>query len=151
MDVISNWAAKRQEYFSQWTYLLTEEQKADATKYYFKNDRDLIYRGLNANMVIAFCSGKKIKASGNLISPIHLSKYGDAIKWGAKIAGQVLPTEFHVEFESFMASYKKEYSEAKKEGKVDEKAADPINAGLFALILQYQSCCCRSSRCQGLC
>ena len=136
MDVISNWAAKRQEYFSQWTYLLTEEQKADATKYYFKNDRDLIYRGLNANMVIAFCSGKKIKASGNLISPIHLSKYGDAIKWGATTAGEVLPPEFHVEFENFISSYKKEYN-AKKEGKVDKKAVDSINAGLSTLILTH--------------
>src|SRR6056300_760416 len=120
-----------EEYFEQGTYLLTDEQKADPTKYYFQNDRDLHYQGLNVKMVIAHCSNKKVKANGKLISPSDLSKYGDAIKWGATMAGEVLPTEFHVEFESFITSYKKEYSEAKKEGKVDEKAADPINAGLF--------------------
>ena len=126
-----------EEYFEQGTYLLTDEQKADPTKYYFQNDRDLHYQGLNVKMVIAHCSNKKFKANGKLISPSDLSKYGDAIKWGAQIAGEVLPTEFHVQFESFITSYKKEYSEAKKEGKVDEKAADPINAGLLTLILQW--------------
>eukprot|EP00984_Skeletonema_dohrnii_P035311 scaffold34937_cov255-Skeletonema_dohrnii-CCMP3373.AAC.1 len=137
MHMVNFWKEDYVEYFEQGTYLLTDEQKADPTKYYFKNDRDLHYQGLNVKMVIAHCSNKKIKANGKLISPSDLSKYGDAIKWGATTAGEVLPTEFHVEFESFIASYKKEYSEAKKEGKVDEKAADPINAGLFALILQW--------------
>ena len=131
------WKEHYEEYFEQGTYLLTEEKKADQTKYYFKNDRDLRYQGLNVKMVIAHCSNKKFKANGKLISPSDLSKYGDAIKWGAQIAGEVLPTEFHVQFESFITSYKKEYSEAKKEGKVDEKAADPINAGLLTLILQW--------------
>ena len=131
------WEEFYPEYFEQGTRVLSEEEKEDPAKYYFKNDRDLIYRGLNVKMVIAHCSNKKWKENGKLISPSDLSKYGDAIKWGAQIAGEVLPTEFHVEFESFITSYKKEYSEAKKEGKVDEKAADPINAGLFTLILQW--------------
>ena len=141
MHMATFWANEYPEYFSQGTYLLSEEQKADETKYYFKNDRDLIYRGLNVKMVIAYFSSKKIKNNGNLISPNDLSKYGDAIKWGATIAGEVLPTDFHVEFESFIASYKKEFSEAKKAGKVDEKAADPINASLFTLILTWAVGC----------
>ena len=81
------------EYFEQGTKVLSEEEKADPSKYYYNNDRDLIYNGLNVKMVIAYCSNKKKKENGNLTSPSDLSKYGDAIKWGAKIAGQVLPTE----------------------------------------------------------
>ena len=131
------WREHYGRYFEQGTYILTDEQKADPTKYYFQNDRDLHYRGLNVKMVIAHCSNKKFKPNGKLIGPSDLSKYGDAIKWGATMAGEVLPTEFYVEFENFITSYKKEYSEAKKEGKVDEKAADPINAGLFTKILQW--------------
>ena len=137
MHLIEFWKKHYERYLDQGTYILTDEQKADPTKYYFQNDRDLRYRGLNVKMVIAHCSDKKVKENGKLISPSDLSKYGDAIKWGATMAGEVLPTEFHVEFESFITSYKKEYSEAKKEGKVDEKAADPINAGLFVKILQW--------------
>lgn len=39
-----------EEYFEQGTYLLTDEQKADPTKYYFQNDRDLHYQGLNVKI-----------------------------------------------------------------------------------------------------
>ena len=87
------WKEHYEGYFEQGTHLLTEEEKADQTKYYFKNDRDLRYQGLNVKMVIAHCSNKKFKANGKLISPSDLSKYGDAIKWGAQIAGEVLPTD----------------------------------------------------------
>ena len=135
--LIKFWSEEYEEYFERGTYVLTDAQKADASKYYFNNDRDLRYQGLNVQMVIAFCSNKKKKENGKLVSASNLSKYGDAIKWGATTAGEVLPTSFHVEFETFMAAYKKEYTAAKKEGNVDEKAADPINAGLFALILKW--------------
>ena len=104
MHLIMFFKEHYEEYFEQGTYLLTDEQKADPTKYYFQNDRDLHYQGLNVKMVIAHCSNKKVKANGKLISPSDLSKYGDAIKWGATMAGEVLPTEFHVEFESFINS-----------------------------------------------
>jgi hypothetical protein len=36
-----------------------------------------------------------------------------------------------------VAAYKKEHAGAKKEGNVDEKEADPINASLFALICKW--------------
>jgi hypothetical protein len=131
------WRNKYPSYFEDGTVALSEEDRNDPTKYYHTNRRDLRYAGLNVRMVKAFLVSKKIKSNGNYITPSDLSKYGDSIKWGAKIAGERLPQQFYVEFETFIASYKKEYAEAKKEGKVDEKAADPVNASLFTLILKW--------------
>ena len=131
------WRNKYPSYYEDGTVALSEEDRNDPTKYYHTNRRDLRYAGLNVRMVKAFLVSKKIKSNGNYITPSDLSKYGDSIKWGAIIAGERLPQQFYVEFETFIASYKKEYAEAKKEGKVDEKAADPVNASLFTLILKW--------------
>jgi len=62
-----------------------------------------------------------------------ISKYNDAIKWGARVAEQRLPTEYYEKIEKFVADYKKGHAGAKKEGNVDEREADPINASLFTL------------------
>lgn len=144
--LIDFFAHKYRAYFDEGTYLLSEDQKNDPSKYYFfknKNGeikwfhRDLRYRGLNVSLVLAYLSSKKIKANGKFISWSDLSKYGDAIKWGAKIAGERLPESFYVEMDGFIAAYKKEHTEAKKNGQVDEKASDPVNASLFTLILKW--------------
>ncbi|KAL3765569.1 hypothetical protein ACHAW5_009743 [Stephanodiscus triporus] len=66
-----------------------------------------------------------------------ISKYNDAIKWGAGVAEQRLPTEYYEKIDKFMAAYKKEHAGAKKEGNVDEREADPINASLFTLICKW--------------
>ena len=66
-----------------------------------------------------------------------ISKYNDAIKWGAGVAEQRLPTEYYEKIDKFMAAYKKEHAGAKKEGNVDEREADPINGNLFTLICKW--------------
>ena len=66
-----------------------------------------------------------------------ISKCNDAIKWGAGVAEQRLPTEYYEKIEKFVAAYKKEHAGAKKEGNVDEREADPINASLFTLICKW--------------
>jgi hypothetical protein len=48
-----------------------------------------------------------------------------------------VPTEYYEKIEKFMAAYKKEHAGAKKEGNVDEREADPINASLFTLICKW--------------
>jgi hypothetical protein len=82
---------------------------------------------------------KKIDDDGNEIlkSPEDLRKYGDAVMWGAQIAGQRLPTEYYEEMDRFKASYKKEYAGAKKDGPIEENEAEPITAKLFRLICQW--------------
>ena len=77
---------------------------------------------------------KKTKADGKMSSVSDISKYNDAIEWGAGVAGQRLPTEYYKRIDKFMGEYKKEHAEAKKEGNMDEREADPINASLFTLM-----------------
>ena len=60
-----------------------------------------------------------------------MKKYNDAIKWGAKHAGQALQSSFCAQIESFILSYKKEYQQAQKEGHTDEQEVDPITSTLF--------------------
>ncbi|KAK1746052.1 hypothetical protein QTG54_002659 [Skeletonema marinoi] len=131
------WEHKYPDYFEQGTVLLTDEEKNDPNKYYHKNQRDIRYAGINVKLITAFLSNKKTKPNGNLVHPSDLQKYGDAIKWGATVAGQKLPTEYHIGMDTFLRAYRKEFAEAKSNGKVDEKASDPVNASLFSLICQW--------------
>jgi len=89
------------------------------------------------NLVLAFLVTKKIMANGKMSSISDISKYNDAIKWGAGVAKQRLPTKYYKKIEKFVAAYKKEHAGANKEGNVDEREADPINASLFALICKW--------------
>jgi len=121
------WEHKYPDYFEQGTVLLTDEEKNDPNKYYHKNQRDIRYAGINVKLITAFLSNKKTKANGNLVHPSDLQKYGDAIKWGATVAGQKLPTEYHIGMDKFLRAYRKEFEEVKWNDKVDEKASDPVN------------------------
>ena len=121
------------------TRVLTEEDKNDQVKFHHTNDRDIIYSGLNVALVMAFLSDKKkksVKPDGTVIlsSNSDIKKYNDAIKWGAKRAGQALPSSYYTQIESFILSYKKEHQQAQKEGRTDEQEADPINSTLFQMI-----------------
>ena len=125
------------DYFENGTCALSDDEKKDLVRFHHTNDRDIIYEGLNVNLVLAFLVTKKIKANGKMSSVSDISKYNDAIKWGAGVAEQHLPTEYYKKIEKFVAAYKKEHAGAKKEGNVDEREADPINASLFTLICKW--------------
>ncbi|KAL3759839.1 hypothetical protein ACHAWU_007583 [Discostella pseudostelligera] len=88
---------------------------------------------------MAFLSDKKkksVKPDGTVIlsSNSDSKKYNDAIKWGAKRAGQALPSSYYTQIEAFILSYKKEHQQAQKEGRTDEQEADPISSTLFRMI-----------------
>jgi len=125
------------DYFENGTCALSDDEKKDLVRFHHTNDRDIIYEGLNVNLVLAFLVTKIIKANGKMSSVSDISKYNDAIKWGAGVAEQRLPTEYYEKIEKFVAAYKKEHAGAKKEGNVDEREADPINASLFTLICKW--------------
>lgn len=133
------WMQYYPEYFEIGTRVLTGEEKEDRVKFHHTNDRDIIYTGLNVSLVMAFLSLKKIKAVKSdgtkiLSSNSDIKKYNDAIKWGAKRAGQALPSSYYAQMESFILSYKKEHQQAQKEGRTDEHEADPITSTLFRMI-----------------
>ena len=48
-------------YFEEGTRLLSEEELRDPTKFHHKNKRDLLYPGINANVIKAFLSDNKYK------------------------------------------------------------------------------------------
>ena len=73
---------------------MSEEEIATENKYYFGHNRDLIYAGLRVDILLAFLSSNKVKSMEDenvfLKSPEDLRKYGDAIRWGAEMAGHML-------------------------------------------------------------
>ena len=111
---------------------LDEEEKNAPVKFHFKNDRDIVYAGLNVKAVLAYLSEKKkkrvVQGKVVLVSASDIKKYDDAIKWGSKIAEQPLPSEHYRKIETFIQAYNKEYKEAQKEGRTDEQETDPITS-----------------------
>ena len=53
------------------------------------------------------------------------------------MAGERLPTKFYEEIDKYLLSYKKQYIKAKKDGDVDEIAADPIPVTLYQEMLRW--------------
>jgi hypothetical protein len=127
------------EYYNVGVRKLSEAERVnlDGESFHWKNTHDLIYTGINVQMVKAFLAHKKQKANGNTSSHVQLRKYHDAILWGSQQAKQLLPRGYYDAIEKFLTSYRKETVDAKKEGKLDEQEADPITWSLFKLILSW--------------
>jgi hypothetical protein len=125
------------DYYSVGVQKLSKAERVDEDFFYYKNTHDLIYTGINVQMVKAFLANKKLKANGKTSSHVQLRKYHDAILWGSQQAKQLLPRAYYDEIEKFLTSYRKETVDAKKEGKLDEQEADPITWSLFKLILSW--------------
>ncbi|KAL7538044.1 hypothetical protein ACHAXR_008244 [Thalassiosira sp. AJA248-18] len=136
------WLKEYPDYFEEGTRVLSDDEKNDTIKFHHRNDRDIIYSGLNVDLFKAFLSfkkKKKVSASGvvTLSSVSDIKKYDDAIKWGSLRAGQPLPSDYYREVDTFILAYRKEYKIAKKEGRTDEQEADPICCSLFRCICQW--------------
>ena len=50
------------------------------------------------------------------------------------VSNRRLSTQFYAEMDKFMACYKKEFADQKKNGNVDEREADAISSTLFKLV-----------------
>ena len=116
---------------------LTDADRDDINQHWNKNDRDLIYRGLNVKFIKAFMAHAKKKSNGKIYSNSNIRKYKDAILWGSKQASSPLPSSFYDELEKFLKAFKKETKVAAKEGMLDEREADPISWTLFNLIVKW--------------
>ncbi len=109
------WQDKNVHYFDNGTHALSDDKKKDPVLYHFTNNLEIIYEGLNVNLVLAFLVTKKTKANGKMSSVSDISKYNDTIKFGAGVAKQCLPTEYYKRMDKFMAANKKEHAGAKKD------------------------------------
>ena len=132
------WMTNYPNYFEVGTRVLSREERDDPMKFYHTCDRDIVYEGLRVDMVTAFMAANKQKTgSAKLFSYTHMRKIHDAVLFGARTVKQVLSSQYYIEMESFLRSFKKEAADARSHGNVDEKSADPISFTLFRLILQW--------------
>ena len=122
------------EYYEIGVVELTNQDRRD----YHKQMHDLRYECLNVKMIKAFISAHKYKPNSDIqYGYVHMRKYHNAIQFGAKRAGVALPQEYCFQMQHFLSSLKREKTNAKKEGKVEEKEADPITFSLYVNICQY--------------
>lgn len=131
MTKIQNWL--KIEYTDHYNLIckpLTEEQKKDKLKYY-KATHEFEYPLLEAKVITSYISSNQVKCvkKGVVIykSYVDLRKYSDAIKWGADRAKQVLSPEYCAGMASYLDTLRKENTEKKGDGQLDEKEADPIS------------------------
>ena len=116
---------------------LTARQRNDRDQFHHKNDRDLVYKGLNVKFIKAFLTTRKYKSNGQMCCPDHIRKYKDAIVWGSKEAKQPLQTEFYIEMKKFLSSHVKETKKGKAQGLLDEREADPFSWALYEKVLKW--------------
>ena len=115
---------------------VTDEMRADRSKYYFDKKEDLIYSGLNVNFLMYYLASTDKNAAGKLKSKGDIRKYRDAVSWGSKMAGEPLPNEFYQEMIRYIGAYNKKFAQAKKSGEVDEFSTDPIPLPVYRFLLR---------------
>ena len=106
---------------------LTEDDRANPDQFWNKNDRDLVYTGLNIKFVKAFLAQSKMKVNGKMCSNSNIRKYKDTILWGSGQAKSPLPSTFYNEINWLLKLFKKEMKKDAKGGMLDEKEVDPIS------------------------
>lgn len=136
-NLIAWWRTEYPDYFEAGTRVLPQEERDDPMMFYHTCDRDIVYEGIRVAMVLAYMAGNKFKENGKLYTHGHMRKLHDAILFGARTANMALPSVYYSEMETFLASFKKEEANAKSEGNVDERTADPISFSLFRQILMW--------------
>ena len=134
--IIKHFKENFPEYYEIGVRALTQEEIADRTKYYFKEKEDLIYTGLYVQFFMFFLSSTDKRADGKLKSHEDLRKYRDAVQWGAKSAGEHLPSSFYDSMEVYLIAYKKKLASAKKQGHVEEYSTDPIPLPVYRFLLR---------------
>lgn len=142
LNTIYAWIEKEyKDYFNQVCKPVTDEQKQDklqyyAAKYVFNFDK------LDAKIITAFISANKIKSTGEdgnhtYYSYVNLRKYVDAVKFAASREKHALAPIFYLQLKEHLDTCKKENTQKRAEGKVEEKEADPISFPLMLEICKW--------------
>ena len=113
---------------------VSEEEENNVTRFYWKNNKDLVYEGLNSKFLKVFVASKAKKTSGKTSSFEHIRKYFDAVQWGAKEVNAMIPVSLFQSKEKILSAFKKKVANEKKKGNVDENEADSIPINLYQLI-----------------
>jgi len=124
------------DYYGVGVRQLEDDEIAETSRYMFGQKEDLIYTGINAQFLIVFLSSTDKRADGKLKSFEDMRKYRDSVLWGAKVAGERMPTLFYESMDTYLGAYKKKFASAKKQGNVDAFSTDPIPIAVYRLLLQ---------------
>jgi len=124
------------EYYQRGVRVVTDEMRADVSKYYFDKKEDLIYSGLNVNFLMYYLASTDKNADGKLKSKGDIRKYRDAVSWGSKMAGEPLPSDFYQDMTRYIGAYNKKFAQAKKLGEVEEFSTDPIPLPVYRFLLR---------------
>ena len=100
------------------------------------------FSGFNVAVLLAFLSETKVKkvdTTGKIYLKTFedLRKYGDAIQWGVEMAGERLPLAYFERLYKWKKAYKKEYADAKADGRTEENDAEPISSTLFTMMCMW--------------
>ena len=107
------------------------------TRLYWKNKFDIVYSGLNTKFLKVFLVMKIVKLNGKTSSYEHIRKYFDAVQFGAKETGVLLPDSCFQDKDKFLSAFKKQVTKEKESGGTDEQEADPIPMYLYVLICTW--------------
>lgn len=118
---------------------MTQQEMVHPSYFYFdgKFTQDIIYAGFNVQFFIKFLISIQKKANNKLVTFGTLRKYKDAVQWGSDVRKEPLPTIYYRDIKEFLKGYKTQTAQAKKNGQLDERAADPITIELYKLILTW--------------
>ena len=136
--VCKYWKDHCPEYYAIGVKKVTNRDLNDESKFYYKRYKyDFVYSGMNVKYLLLYMMSNQKKATGKFKSNQDMRKYKDAVLWGAMIARERLSTQFYEEMDKYLLSYKKQFIKAKKDGDVDETAADPIPLTLYQEMLRW--------------
>jgi len=121
--IIDFWRDTYPDYFEIGVRTLCPEERADPDKFFHRNTEDIVYAGLNVQMILSFMAHKKCKPNGKTCSHVQIRKYNDAVLWGANQAKELLPSSYYDEMKNFLDAFKKTAATAKSEGQLDEQEA----------------------------
>ena len=115
------WEKEYPECYQAGARILTPEEVQNDMLFYHPevrnyNGRDVVYKGLNITMVLAFLGANKCKDNGKMHSDTNMRKHHDAILFGVSAVGHLLPSTHYSGMEKFQNSFKKECRKEKEEG-----------------------------------
>jgi hypothetical protein len=135
--IYTYWKTEFPAYYNVGVKELTSEELGMQTRFYWKNKFDIVYSGLNTKFLKVFLAMKIVKLNGKTLSYEHIRKYFDAVQFGAKETGVLLPVSFFQDKDKFLSAFKKQVAKAKGSGDTDEQEADPIPMDLYVLICTW--------------
>ena len=103
---------KHEKFLSNRCRKITDEEKKEPDNFYSETaTHDFIYEDFEAIYLKSFLGTIQTKEYGMSACHSHIRKFKDAILWGAKRTGSVLPGLFHQEMDIYLQSYQKKIAE----------------------------------------